>query len=41
MDKNTVGFIEVVGLATAIEAADAAVKTGKVKWNPVGAYIYE
>jgi len=31
VDKKTVGFIEVVGLATAIEAADAAVKTGKVK----------
>lgn len=30
MGKRSVGFIEVVGLASAIEAADTAVKSGKV-----------
>lgn len=30
MEKRSVGFIETVGLASAIEAADAAVKSAKV-----------
>ena len=30
MEKRSVGFIEAVGLASAIEAADAAVKSGNV-----------
>ncbi len=30
MEKRSVGFIEAVGLASAIEAADTAVKTGNV-----------
>ena len=30
MEKKSVGFIEVIGLASAIEAADAAVKSGNV-----------
>lgn len=31
MEKRSVGFIEVIGLATAVEAADAAVKSANVK----------
>ena len=30
MEKRSVGFIEAIGLASAVEAADAAVKSGNV-----------
>lgn len=43
MGRKCVGLIEAIGLASAIQAADTAVKTAKWvgKWKQKGTYIYE